>query len=183
VSARRWRAAWLVFVAIALGGCAADPYPLRVGPPGAGQRNPAAVGEAIPAVVLFIQPRPGDSVEFLAAEPVGVFDGAAVEFFFSPPILLPDGSHSVGDRLLPLAGAVASAPGAPQAGASPDPGQTIGIVARITASRPGRYELSNVRLRYRLNGGAEQTREGIDVLFTVCAADPKPTDCTETAPP
>ena len=183
MNARRWPAASLAAVTIAIAGCAVDPYPLPVGPPHAAQYNPAAVAEAIPAVVLFIQPRPGDSIEFLGAEPLGALDGAAVEFFFSPPILLPDGSLSVGDRLLPLVGAVASAPGAAQPGASPDPGHTVGIVARMTASRPGRYLLSNVRLRYRLNGGLEQTREGIDVLFTVCAEDPRPTDCVETPPP
>jgi hypothetical protein len=181
VSGRRWLTIWLVSAAIALGSCAADPYPLPVGPPHAGQASPAAVGEGIPAVVLFIRPRPGDSVEFLGAEPIGVSTGAAVEFFFSPPIILPDGSTSVGDRLLPLAGAIAAAPNMPAASA--EAGQTIGIVARMTASRPGRYLLSNVRLRYRLNGGPEQTREGIDVLFTICADDPRPTDCTETAPP
>lgn len=182
MSGRRWPAAWLVFVAIALAGCAGDPYPLPVGPPHAGQDSPAAVGEGIPAVVLFIQPRPGDSIEFLAAEPVGVNGGAAVEFFFSPPIVQADGSTLIGDRLLPLAGAIASAPNMP-ADASPDPGHTIGIVARMTASRAGRYLLSNVRLRYRLNAGPEQTRAGIDVLFTICADDPRPTDCAETAPP
>jgi hypothetical protein len=47
-------------------------------------------------------------------------------------------------------------------------------VARVTASKPGRYVLTGMRLRYRLNGGREETKEGIDVVFTVCADDPKP---------
>ena len=158
--------------------CSSDPYPLPVPPPHAGQNNPAAVGEAIPGVVLFIQPRPGDSIEFISAEPMGSLDGAGVEFFFSPPIILPDGSRSVGDKLLQLAGAVASAP-ATSPGASADPVYTVGIVARLTPSRAGRFELTNVRLRYRLNGGGEQTGVGIDVLLTVCAADPKPADCPQ----
>jgi hypothetical protein len=41
-------------------------------------------------------------------------------------------------------------------------------------------EVTNVRLRYRLDGGAERAREGIEVVWTVCADDPKPADCPES---
>jgi hypothetical protein len=39
--------------------------------------------------------------------------------------------------------------------------------------------LTGVRLRYSLNGGPERVGEGIDVVFTICADDPKPADCPE----
>ena len=34
-----------------------------------------------------------------------------------------------------------------------------------------------VRPRYRINGGPELTAETTDVLFMVCADDPKPLSC------
>jgi hypothetical protein len=170
-------------VGFALVACGSDTYPLPTMPPHAGQTAPAGIGEGIPGVVLFVEPRPGDSIEFISAEPIGSLDGAEVEFFFSPPILLPDGARSVGDRLEPLRGSIATTAAA-SPGASAGPLGYFGIVARITASRPGRFVLSNVRVRYRLNGGAERIGEGIDVVLTVCADDPKPTDCpVETTSP
>ena len=159
---------------VSLLGCGSGSYPMPTEAGGA-QYNPASLGQAIPAVVLFIQLRPGDRIELLGAEPVGVGDGATVEFFYSPPVALPDGTMSIGEKLEPLVGAVWSSPAEP----SPSTRDAFGIVARMTASKPGRYELIAVRLRYRLNGGTEQTREGIDVEFTICADDPKPEDCTE----
>ena len=182
MSGRRARAIAILAAALVATACSSDPYPLHAGPPGAGQSSPGAIGEAVPAVVLFIQPRPGDSIQFLDAVPIGDLDGATVEVFFSPPTILPDGSRTVGERLLPLAGAVASAAGPAVAGASPDPDAYFGIVARLAAARAGRFVVSNLRLRYRVNGGSVQTREGIDVVFTVCVANPRPTDCSGTAP-
>jgi hypothetical protein len=123
-------------------------------------------------VVLFIQVRPGDRIELVRVEPLGVAAGATVEFFYAPPVLTPGGGSTIGDRLLPIEGAAAEA-----SSASPGPQNTFGIVARLTAQAPGRYVLSSVRLHYRLNTGHEDTREGIDVVFTVCANNPTPTDC------
>ena len=157
--------------------CAADTYPIDSGGPGASQYAPAALGEPIDAVVLFMELRPGDRLELLSAQPVGLTDGATAEFFFSPP-LLTDGGQSIGDQLEPFVGAVAVAPG-PTEG----PGNTFGVVARITATKPGRYELTSVRIRYRLNGGAAQYDQGIDVTSTVCADDPKPLDCNRLETP
>jgi hypothetical protein len=79
--------------------------------------------------------------------------------------------------------AVAAAPaGSP--GASADPSYAVGIVARLTPSRAGRFVLTSVRLRYRLNGGNARSGDGIDVVLTVCAANPKPADCPlETGSP
>jgi hypothetical protein len=167
----------LGLLAVLVVACSSDPYPLPAGPPHAFQNAPAAVGEAIPAVVLFLDPRPGDRITLIAAEPIGVADGASVTFYFSPPIVQADGSFLVGEKLLDLEGAEFSA-----TFASAVPGDTVGIVAEMTASKPGRYVLTNVRLRFRLNGGNEQVREGIDVIATICADDPKPADCPEEAP-
>lgn len=47
----------------------------------------------------------------------------------------------------------------------------------MTADKPGRYTLTSLRLHYRLNGGGEEVREGINVVLTVCAAEPAPVDC------
>ncbi len=109
----------------------------------------------------------------LGAEPIGVADGASVMFYFSPPVISDDGSFLVGERLEPLAGAEFAA----SSGTSV-PDDTVGIVAEVTASKPGRYVLSGVRLSYSLNG-RDQLRDGIDVVFTICADDPKPADCPE----
>ena len=163
----------LVFVLTA---CTGDPYPLPSGPPHAWQNAPAAIGEARQGVVLFLDPRPGDRVRLISAEPVGVADGASVKFWFSPPIVDADGSYLVGEVLEELPGAEYQA-----TFATAVPGDTVGIVAEMTASKPGRYVLTGVRLRYSLNGGREQVREGIDVVFTICADDPKPADCPEEA--
>lgn len=161
-----------ILTAVVLAGRLDDPYPFHGGPAAAGQSSAAAVGQPVPAVIAFIEVRPGDRIELLGAEAVGVADGATVEFFFAPPVFGPDGGVMIGEKLEPLVGAIAQ-PGS----ASPGPDTNVGIVARMTASKPGRYELTGVRLRYRLNGGGEQTREGIDVIFTICADDPAPADC------
>jgi hypothetical protein len=158
----------IVLLATQLG----DSYPLHGGPPAAGQNSPATVGQPVTGVVLFIEVRPGDRIELLGADALGVADGSTVDFLFAPPVPGSDGSQSIGDQLEPLVGAVAES-----VSASPGPENTVGIVARMTASKPGRYVLSGLRLHYRLNGGAEETREGIDVVFTVCADDPAPVDC------
>jgi hypothetical protein len=94
-----------------------------------------------------------------------------VEFYSSPAIV--DGEDLViGEQLDELSGTVIEAP----PGASADPANTVGIVAEVTASEPGRYVITGVRLTYRLSG-AEQDGEGVDVVLTVCADDPAPTDC------
>lgn len=171
----------LVLAAV-VAGCSASssasptvvPYPLPSGPPHTWQTVPIALGTRAPAVVLYLTPRPGDRIELLAAEGIGVAAGADVQFFFSRPILEPNGDHMIGERLEDLAGATFSNTTATQG-----PDSTIGIVAGITAREPGRYQLTGVRLRFRVNGGAEQIADGIDVVFTVCAADPAPASCED----
>jgi hypothetical protein len=168
------RAAALVLTAL-LAGCASSSYPMPSGPPHAGQLSPAGLGTPIPAVVLWLEPRPGDRFELLGAEPVGVASGASVRFYLSRIVFKPDGTRLIGEQRETLAGAQIAA----ATGASPGPDNAVGILAELTASAPGRYTLSSLRLRYRLDDGGEQVREGIDVVFTVCAADPAPTDCPE----
>lgn len=161
-------------LALALAGCVGDPYPLPSGPPHAGQRNPAAVGQAMRAVLIYLQVRPGDRIELVGADPIGSLDGAAVRFLLSRQVIEADGTHVIGTEFEPLAGAIVTA-----ATASPGPDNTVGIAAELTAERPGQFEITNVRLRYRLNGGDERVGEGIEVIWTVCADNPAPSDCPE----
>jgi len=105
---------------------------------------------------------------------VGSLDGATVRLLPSRPVTEAGGVRTIGKEFENLAGAVVTA-----ASASPGPDNTVGIAAELTPHRPGRFELTNVRRRYRLNGGGEQIGEGIDVVWTVCADDPRPADCPE----
>lgn len=50
---------------------------------------------------------------------------------------------------------------------------------QLTAARRGTFELGEVRLTFRVNGGRVHTWEGADVLLTVCADDPAPRQCPE----
>lgn len=76
----------------------------------------------------------------------------------------------IGEALEPLAGAVIET----TATASAGPENTVGIVAEMTPTSAGTYQLTSVRLRFRVNGGGNQVREGISVRWTVCADDPGP---------
>ncbi len=151
-----------------------DAYPLPSDPPNAAQLNPAAVGETTNAVLIYLEVRPGDRIELVDAEAVGSLDGATVRFLLSRPVIEPGGVSVIGKEFEDLDGAVVTA-----ATASPGPDNTVGIAAELTPGRPGRFEITSVRLRYRLNGGNERVGEGIDVVWTVCADDPRPADCPE----
>lgn len=154
-----------------------DPYPMPEGP-GASMSNPTAVGKAVQGVVVFMEIRPGDRIELIGAEPVGLLAGAQITLYLSRPVVAADGTRNVGVDLEPLAGAVIEVP----AEASPGPDNTVGIVGELTPDRPGIYEMTAVRLRFRINGGAEQVREGMSVIWTVCADDPAPTTCEPPTP-
>jgi hypothetical protein len=171
------RAIWAVAVVVLLSGCARDPYPLPSGPPHAGQNNPARVGQPVTAILIFLEVRSSDRIELLGAEPIGSIDGASVRFLLSRPVVHDDGDKVIGEGFEEFDGAEVAA-----ASASPgfDPYMnTVGVVGELTAQRPGRFQVTSVRLRYRLNGGDEQVGEGIDVVWTVCADDPAPADCSE----
>jgi hypothetical protein len=155
-----------------LAGCALDSYPLLSGG-GASQWAPVRVGSSTRGVVLFLEPHPGDRIELISAEPVGSLAGARVRLYFSRPVLLADGSRSIGDKLEPLAGATVSV----DPNASPGPENDVGIVVEVTPATSGTFSLTAIRLHFRLNGGHEQVKEGISTTFTVCAANPAPTDC------
>jgi hypothetical protein len=123
-------------------------------------------------VLVYLQPRPGDRITVLGAEAIGQIDGASVRFLLSRSVAHDDGTMVIGETFEAIDGGVVSAPDGTQ---SPD--HTVGIAAEMTPNEPGVYEITSVRLRYAINGGAEQTGEGIDVRWMVCADDPKPEDC------
>lgn len=164
-------------VAVALTS-AHDPYPLQGA--GASQWDPVALGTPTQAVVLYLELRPGDRIELLGGETFGLPAAVRPTLYLSRPVLHADGTRVTGEVLEPLGGAMIEAP----ASAAPGPDNAVGIVAEITPSSPATYQLTSVRLRFRVNGGFEQVREGISVHWTVCAADPVPS-CEppdETAP-
>jgi hypothetical protein len=167
------RAVIAMAVALVVASCAGDAYPLPSGP-GSSLAHPATVGQASRAVLIFLEVRPGDRIELIEANAVGTLDGATVAFLLSRPVLEANGDRVIGREFEALEGAVVTA-----ATASPDPGNTVGIAAQLTAQQPGRFEITNVRLRYRLNGGLERVKEGTDVVWTVCADDPAPANCPE----
>jgi hypothetical protein len=152
--------------------CSSERYPLPSGPPNAAQLNPASVGQPTHAVLIFLNLRPGDRIELVGADAVGTLDGATIRFLLTRAAIEANGDSVLGTELEDLAGATVTA-------ATGSPGPDVGIAAELTAQRPGRFEVTNVRLRYRLNGGDEQVGEGIDVVWTVCADDPAPSDCPE----
>ena len=161
-------------MALLLSACAAaDTYPLPSAPGGSGS-SPVAVGDSRAVVVLYLNVRPGDQIELLGAEAVGSLDGATVTWQISRPVIKANGDHVIGEIFEDLGGAVLT--GSTASGAD----NTVGVAANLTAQRPGRYEITNVRLRYRLNGGSEQTSEGISATWTVCADTPAPTACGDS---
>ncbi len=166
------RALLAILTVLVVAACSADPYPLPSAP-GASSSHPAALETPIRGVVLYLTPRPGDTIEILGADPVGVVPGADVRFYLSRPVVEPNGDRVIGDQLEPLSGGVIST----DASASPGPQNSVGIVAEITVHRAGDYKLTGVRLHYRLNGRAERVGEGIDEVFTICAATPAPSTC------
>jgi hypothetical protein len=171
----------VMMLAGAVAGCSVvqgDPYPLPKGPSLAWVTTSAKIGEPVQNVVLFLNARPGDSIELFSAEPIGIVSGATVTFYFSPPTHKADGDTVVGEKLEPLAHAVFS-----NEGTSIAPKNNVGIVAQITAAQAGRYQLDAVRLTYRVNGGQQQVGEGIDAVFIVCAGDPKPAECVQEENP
>ena len=149
-----------------------DPYPLPEGP-GASQSGPVALGSPTQAVVVFMEPRPGDRIELLGADAIGLPPAVQPTLYLSRPVLQANGDLTIGEEREPIAGAVIEKP----AGASPGYEHTFGIVAEMTPAAAGTYELTGIRLRFRINGGFEQVREGISVIWTVCADDPAPTTC------
>jgi hypothetical protein len=177
VSRRALLALLASLTAALLAGCGLQAsYPLPGEPPGDAAFHPVAVGETVSEAVLFIEPREGTRVEIVGADPVGQLQDASVDFHASPLVEGADGAVEVGDERLELEGLVIG--GGVFASADPS-AETIAIVADITPSEPGRFLLTGVRLSYRLNGAPPRDGEGIDVVVTVCADDPAPSDCDE----
>jgi hypothetical protein len=159
----------IVFLALTQ---ARDPYPLPlVG--GSAVWGPSTLGKPVQTVVVFLEPRPGDRIELLGAEPIGLPPDVRPTLYLSRAIPEADGSWLTGEQLEPLAGAMIEVP----AGASIGPEHGVGIVAEMTPAKAGTYTLTGVRLRFRINGGGEQVREGTSVVWTICADDPAPANC------
>jgi hypothetical protein len=174
------RASTLAFAAVALlAACGIqDSYPLPTYPPGAAAFHPVAVGETVSEAVLFIEAREGTRVEIVSAEPVGQLEGVTVDFSAASLLEDAEGGVVVGDERVELEGSRVEE----LADASADPpANTIGVVAEITASEPGRFVLTGVRLSYRINGAPERDGVGIDVVVTVCADDQAPAECGDEA--
>ena len=171
------RAAITVVAAALLAGCGLqDPYPLPAEPPGDATFHAVAVGETVTEAVLFIEARTGTRLEIVSAEGIGTLDGATVEFFASTLAEDDQGDIVIGDERVELAGLKLEDLADPRAD---PPSDTVAIVAEITPSEPGRYVLSTVRMTYHINGAPERDGEGMDVVVTVCADDPAPSECDD----
>jgi len=171
------RAPTVLVMAVLLAGCGLqDPYPLPAEPPGDATFHSIAVGETVTEAVLFIEARTGTRVEILSAEAIGTLEGATVEFSASTLTEDDQGEVVVGDEHADLAGLTIDDLADPRA---EPPENTVAIVAEITPSEPGRYVLSTVQLTYRINGAPERHGEGMDVVVTVCADNPAPSDCND----
>ena len=94
----------LIALALALGACASEPYPLPSGPPNV---DPAQPRRGRPgdrnAVLIYLEVRPGDPIELVGAEAIGT-SRASVRFLVSCPVIQPDGTYVIGDEFEPLEG-------------------------------------------------------------------------------
>ena len=163
--------------AVVLAGCGLqDPYPMPAEPPGDATFHPVAVGETVTEAVLFIEARTGTRLEIVSGGAIGPLEGATVELSAATLSEDEQGEIVVGDERVDLAGLRLE--DLVDARADP-PANTVAIVAEITPSEPGRYVLSTIRLTYRINGAPERDGEGMDVVVTVCADDPAPSDCDD----
>lgn len=175
------RSRWVVLslLVLAVAACSADPYPLRTAA-GASQWSAAGLGRSARSVVLYLELRPGDRIELVSATAPAFAAGAAdVAFYLSRPRPMSGGGTLLGDAVEPLAGASYGV----DAGATQSPALDIAIVAEVTARLPGTYTIDDVQVRFRINGGGVQTKDGISQTFTVCAADPVPVSCEPSAEP
>ncbi len=136
-----------------------DSYPLPNDPANLHMFLPAELGSPTRTLVLDVRVRPGDRLELLSANPIGQVSGADVAFYLSRS---PDPSRTVFEPLEPLEGAVVSNDAAATKEA------TVGIVAEITPREQGRFELTDVRLGYRLNDGIAEQSDGITTTLAVC---------------
>jgi hypothetical protein len=181
--ARMRRPAAIAIAAITvLAGCGIDqdPYPLPPAPPGNSVFHAVTLGEAVIEPVVFIEARRDQRVEIVSAEPIGQFEGASVELYASPLEAGADGAAVVSDERIDLEGMFIGDVVDPSAD---PPENELAIVAEVTATDPGRYVLSGIRLSYRINGAPERDGEGIDVVLTVCADDPAPAVCDDEPTP
>jgi hypothetical protein len=170
---RRTVSVLLVVAAMVCAGCSSSldtyPFPDATAPYHSSQITPAVVGQ--PSGVQWltdIEPKPGDVIDLVNAEPEGSLDGAAVELWLSPQVLQGT-TFYCGDHLEQIPGAELKA-----AYASPGPANNFCIVGQITSAVPGVYTLANIRMQYRLNHGDVRVAETGGVVWTVCVDTPAP---------
>jgi len=138
-------------------------YPLPDQPPSSHQYTPAAFGQPAQAVVLYMRARQGDTIEILDATALGKNSGADIKLYLSRPVVKPNGDVVIGESLEPLIGNKIT-----RSSPSTGPDTQVGIVAEMTPREAGRFEITDMRLNYRINDGPAETGNGIDVTFTVC---------------
>ena len=150
---RRPRAIAIAAIAVLAGCGLQDPYPIPGGP-GRRRVHPAAVGEPVTEVVMFIEPRPGPRVVLLSAEPIGQLDGASVEFYSSPAIV--DGEDVVIGEQLRSWGARSSRDPRTRRPTSSEHRCHRGRADRRPS--PDATCISAVRLTYRISGAGARGR-------------------------
>jgi hypothetical protein len=148
---------------------APNPFPDAGSPYATRKITPTTVGQ--PSGVQWladIRPNLGDVIDLVSATPEGSLGGATVQLWLSPQILR-GSTFYCGEQLDDIAGAQLHA-----RYASPGPDNDFCIVGQITASTPGVYTLSNIRVQYRLNGGDVRTGETGGTVWVVCVDTPSP---------
>jgi hypothetical protein len=164
-----------VALVVILAGCGIqDPYPLPDEPPDTAVFHPVSIGQTITEAVLFIEARRGEFLEIVSVEPIGQLDGATVEMFVSELAVDEGGNATLSDERVPAEGVRVER----MVDASDEaPANTVAIVADVTATESGRYVITGLNVTFRINGAPERDGEGSDVVVTMCADDPAPTDC------
>jgi len=162
---------WLFGLALLVAACGASPtqsdnYPFPDEPPSAHQYTPAAIGQPVQAIVLYMRPHLGDTIEFLDALAIGTVTGADIKFYLAPPVVKPDGQVAFGEQLQPLIGSTMK-----RVSTSQGPETQYGIVVEVTPREARRFEITDLRFNYRLNGGTAQTGNGMTTTFTVCGGE------------
>jgi hypothetical protein len=144
----------------------ADNYPFPNERPSAHQYTPAAVGQPVHAIVLYLRPHLNDSIEFLDAVAIPTVTGADTRFYLARPVIKENGQTEFGQQLEPLIGAKLT-----RTSPSQGPETQYGIVLEVTPREARRFEITDLRFNYRLNDQPAETGNGMTTTFTVCGGE------------